>query len=448
MKPQWLLFKEKEAAKTGILDLSKEFITDLKLIRPSKTIKVLNLSYSTIESLEGLRKLPNIEKFIANNAAISSLKGFEAISNIRSIELRDTPLSKEKYYKLSIVFAFMNIRTIDNKKIPDSLYKKAETYPEECIDLLNLGWKLEYPCPTHEQLESLRDQTEIINSPVKTTKPKQNDENDSDDFTALVKNVLNRHDKVVEKIDTKLQKLFDSSPDLNEETESVVSVQESEQLQESQVKDQEIISSFAESSISNYQAKPLKEQIVELLQEFGYNPLSLKSKDLLEQIRQILALSAENQSNHDTELEINEEEEEIKEIEVSSPKQQNIPVPVAEEDLLQPEEEEETTQLERETTSPKFEDSIEEETPENAEFKEDQNEEFENENVTYVFGDEEEDGYLEHPNFEEEDFDIDANLEQLNSKISEVNSIIAALTEEEINEDESENESDGQNKDR
>lgn len=444
MKPQWLVLKEKEAAKTGILDLSKEFITDLTLIKASRSIKVLNLSYSPIESLEGLHKLPNIEKFIANNAAISSLKGFEAISKIQSIELRETPISKEKYYKLSLVVAFKNIRTIDNKRIPDSLYKKAETYPKEAADLLNNGWRLEYPCPSLEQLESLQEQNEILNTPMKEAKREQTEDNMTDEFTKIMRDVINKHDKALEKTDKKLQKLFDSNPDLSEEVESVPS------SPASHITQQEEPSSFTdltESSIYS-KPKPVKELIAELLEQYGYQIRSLSSSYLLDLIRQILAAAAAKQSTRITEMDIPEEEEEDslqfedipqklpqksaqKSIIIEPKQQQKMvqekepkSVPVLEDDLIHEEEEEikpspQTMSIEEEEVSEIRSSQIQAE------------EEEANENVTYVFGEEEDSN-----EFAEEDINIESRLSALASRITEVNSLIAALAEEDLNEEE------------
>ena len=167
-KPTWLVKREKESHKSGTLDLSHEVVTDLTVLSSQPFLKVLDLSFQPISSLRGLPKFPQISKFIANGSSIQSYSGFDAIDNAKSVELSNTPLSKTKNFKLSAMFIFKNLSSINKKTIPRSVVTKFESYDKQFVPDLKLlicnGWEVSYPCPDFGTIAALMKEYGVINT--------------------------------------------------------------------------------------------------------------------------------------------------------------------------------------------------------------------------------------------------------------------------------------------
>ena len=167
-KPSWLKQREKESHKTGILDLSHDVITDLTVISSHPFLKVLDLSLQSIPNLKGLPKMPNLSKFIANKSAIESYAGFDAIESVTALELEGTPLSKAKTFKLSAMFVFKKLTSINKRMIPQSVKEKYNSFDKSYLldikDLVCSGWLVTYPCPDDVTLMALMKEYGMINT--------------------------------------------------------------------------------------------------------------------------------------------------------------------------------------------------------------------------------------------------------------------------------------------
>ena len=157
--PKWIQTRISEINQRGKLDLSQEARFNpecfkLKSFSPYlKLIRVIDLSNTSITDLTGFVRFPSLSTFIANHTPISSFANFSILKGITKISLKQTPISNNKSYQLSITTLLMpEISIIDGKIISDSLKQKAQKLGKLTASLLDSGWIMPFPIPNSYEI--------------------------------------------------------------------------------------------------------------------------------------------------------------------------------------------------------------------------------------------------------------------------------------------------------
>lgn len=203
-EPHWLRKCELAFLRTGKLNLSNVAEPDLSLIKTRSTLKELNISRSKLTSLEGLAYQPNINLFNADSSQLSSMKNFSSIARASMYVLKGTPLSKQPNYLIGLIILSEEKIIVDGKHVANHWYKKAEGYPSFTRNLLNAGWKIEYPCPSNEVLREVCRQFNVEyvedsdQDPVINMNYNQYDEEEEPaNYLELIDMLMNRHNECI-----------------------------------------------------------------------------------------------------------------------------------------------------------------------------------------------------------------------------------------------------------
>lgn len=136
------------------LDLTEfskdEFYADLKLA------KLFNFSRTPIKNFIGIPKLNKLKTLIADNSQVENLSNIHSMPNLTSISLKNTPVSRDPHFFLSVyIGTFRKISQINGKLIPENVKKTAAMYPDIASYLVNVGWMVTKPVPTEEEFDAL-----------------------------------------------------------------------------------------------------------------------------------------------------------------------------------------------------------------------------------------------------------------------------------------------------
>lgn len=293
-------------------DIEVEQITDLKV---PQSVKILDISFSNIQDLDGFDFHPNLQKFIADYSQISSLKGFSSIRKCYSVSIKETPLAKTKNFRISLLILFGDSLTLINGAyITDRLREQANAYPEVARKLINYGWIAEYPVPSDERFEELKQQ--YFPPP---------EEVQLQDFNSNISIDLEIEEEEVEDYDTNkvLQEYI-----LMEQKVFLKTLEEVEEYMENEVKkipvktdilhDVDVIHKSSSKSISELISEntnvTFRERLQLILASYGYEiDQNRASQSILENIEDLLIIRQKiNEAKQKTELVQEEEEEEHK----------------------------------------------------------------------------------------------------------------------------------------
>lgn len=170
-----------------------------------RLMKILDISRTNITTIDGFRKYPKLVHFIANNTKLENFKGFSALSSVSTISLLNTPISQLKTFRIALVLAVgPNLKSVNGKAIPQSVFEKAQMYPEVCGELVNRGWIPEFPPPDSETLENLCQEYGIDSAehPTEFHTPKQdhgNEEEEELEFEDLIRKLRKEHEEEIQK---------------------------------------------------------------------------------------------------------------------------------------------------------------------------------------------------------------------------------------------------------
>jgi hypothetical protein len=180
-------------------------------------MKELNISRTKLTSIEGLAVQRKLQVFNADNSLLGSFKNFSAIASASIYQLKNTPLSNDSNYLVSILILTRSHRPIvDGKLIPAAVRRKADTYPLFVRDLLNAGWKLVYPCPEPHAMRDLcrqlnvtyiEDNTKPVEKPV--TEPAPEWSGDAG-YLGQIDYLMGCHQEVIQNASRQFE-LFDES---------------------------------------------------------------------------------------------------------------------------------------------------------------------------------------------------------------------------------------------
>lgn len=198
---KWFKQKEKTLNSTGKLDLSCEALDGLSFIGSRSSLKVLDLSFSSILSFEGLAVQPKIEHLILDGSTISSFKNSSSIANITKISLQNTPVSKIPNYKISLLLICnKNLRIINGKIVPESLKKKAKSYPPIAAKLVDQGWIATYPCPDEAEILTICCEFGIpFDQLPSTLKTNKSSPFKSNDIGGVIAEYSARHEEMIQR---------------------------------------------------------------------------------------------------------------------------------------------------------------------------------------------------------------------------------------------------------
>jgi hypothetical protein len=253
-EPEWLRRRELYFLRTGKLNLSGLSIPDLSAVKSRVTLKEINISRTQLTSLAGLPVQPNIACLNAEKSRLSSFVDFSSISSASIFHLKGTPLAEDPLHLLGIaIMSDAEKPIVDGCLVPVIWKKRAAKYPPFVRDLLNCGWKLEFPCPGGDQLrEACRhyNVTYIEDDDIKVDTDTESGETlegmnyDGMEFMEMITALTQKHEEIIEKAgqhfdgedesEAKFQEkiiellknkrgvLFDYGKDLNQQILSVI----------------------------------------------------------------------------------------------------------------------------------------------------------------------------------------------------------------------------------
>ena len=230
VKKEWPA-KALQCLKTSsCVNLEGEHIDDLSRLGQPKMMRQLNLSYVQIPSIEGLKPLPNLETFIADGSQISSLANFSAISGIRKLSLRQTPVSRDPQFALSVLLVCPSLTSLNGRQISETTRTRAERYPDTGRRLVDNGWMAEWPAPDDDKFAELCVEygvQEVDEEPAAGEEEEENGEVDR--FEEVVAAYHRQHVLLVRRMKRRLNLLDD-----DEEEEEEIDEEEEEEEEASE----------------------------------------------------------------------------------------------------------------------------------------------------------------------------------------------------------------------
>lgn len=226
VKKEWPA-KALQCLKTSsCVNLEGEHIDDLSRLGQPRMMRQLNLSYVQLPSIEGLKPLPNLETFIADGSQISSLANFSAISGIRKLSLRQTPVSRDPQFALSVLLVCPALTSLNGRQISEIARTRAERYPDIGRRLVDNGWMAEWPAPDDDKFAELC--VEFGVQEVDAVEPGADEEEDGEEvdrFEEVVAAYHRQHRLLVRRTKKRLELLDDEE----EEEEDVIEEEEEEE---------------------------------------------------------------------------------------------------------------------------------------------------------------------------------------------------------------------------
>jgi hypothetical protein len=119
---------------------------------------------------------------------------------------------------------------INGGLISDTERNKIASYPQFTGELLNLGWRLIYPCPEPDQMRELCRQYNVTY--VEDTPPEDVPAIDTagveqiiadSDYLAQIKWLIGQHDGIVCRAEKRFKSLSDPEPDFQAEIRDIIS---------------------------------------------------------------------------------------------------------------------------------------------------------------------------------------------------------------------------------
>jgi hypothetical protein len=219
--PNWLSRRIPAMTRSGQLVLNSEHSLDLRVFSYPNFVKTyvpmlkhLQLSGTTVTSLDGLPPLVHLQSFVADRSGIDSFANFRAIAPASKISLKETPLSEQQNYRLSILLICgSNVASIDGVGISCSLRTRASTYPSHAGEFIEKGWIVEIPCPDNERWQVL---SERFDSPMPIpqihTLLEGSSQPEIEDFEIIMQALRDRQDAMFGRAEERLaiqKELFD-----------------------------------------------------------------------------------------------------------------------------------------------------------------------------------------------------------------------------------------------
>ena len=192
--PSWIRAAREMSAKTGDVDLSSNYISDISLFPVLKTMKSLCLNFTTLSSLVGIREQPNLRNLSANDSQLEDLGGFLSFPNLTNLTLENTILESQPHLLVALACVCPKLTTFNHKVIPEKYRIQAMSLPEGTADMINAGWTLHLPV-TEEEIRHLLKETYGEEHPYADA----DDDNESGQlsFVEIVDRIQKQHDDMV-----------------------------------------------------------------------------------------------------------------------------------------------------------------------------------------------------------------------------------------------------------
>lgn len=127
----------------------------MELIIPSTTTK-LNVQHNFLTDFKGFPSLRNLEELDCSNNKIETLYRFPVLPNLKEIKIADNPFSCTEFYRMSLLIVCSSLQKIDEEDVTISERFQARELYFKYYDLLVLGWILNYPLPTDDQINDIK----------------------------------------------------------------------------------------------------------------------------------------------------------------------------------------------------------------------------------------------------------------------------------------------------
>ena len=193
--PSWIKAARDMSAKTGDVDLSSNYISDISLFPVLKTMKSLCLNFTTLTSLAGIREQPNLRNLYANDSQLENLGGFLSFPNLTNLYLENTLLEYQPHILVALVCVCPKLTTFNNKVIPEKYRLQAMSLPEGTDRMIDAGWTLHLPV-SDDEMKSLLKAT--FGNENDSEMEDQENEGGNVSFFEMIDNIQKQHDEMVD----------------------------------------------------------------------------------------------------------------------------------------------------------------------------------------------------------------------------------------------------------
>ena len=119
-------------------------------------IKTLTLTRTNFSTANGIPEMPFLTTLNADNSKLENFENFLAFPKLAKVNIKKTPVSEKKNFKLSLYLLFgESLSSINGSIISETVRAKASEYPEYARELVNKGWIAVYPPPSDEDFEEI-----------------------------------------------------------------------------------------------------------------------------------------------------------------------------------------------------------------------------------------------------------------------------------------------------
>ena len=217
--PKWYQEAIEMAKKSGDVDLSSSFISDITILPTLPTMKSLSLNFTSLNSLRGIKPQPNLRKLTADDSQLENLGGFLSFPNLTSLTLFNTPLESDPYLLTALVCLCPKLTTFNNRMIPDKYRRQAADLPDHIEQLLDSGWNLRLPISENE-IEALLAVNQKVGLSRKTNSTtSQNQATEEESFEKMLEDIQQQHEKMVHDLvvswDIGLQNSFENQSEIS-----------------------------------------------------------------------------------------------------------------------------------------------------------------------------------------------------------------------------------------
>lgn len=161
---QALQRQRRQLSMKGVLNFSGIKTDNLSRIGNQHALVELVLNDSSITSFGTLQAQKRLKSIIADNSKVQVLSGLSIQPRLSSVSLRNTPVSKDEYFRVELlVVVGPRLSLINGSPVTPNERRMAQSYPPIARRLVESGWVLQYPPPSKYDFIYLAKQFKIEN---------------------------------------------------------------------------------------------------------------------------------------------------------------------------------------------------------------------------------------------------------------------------------------------
>lgn len=161
---QALQRQRRQLSMRGVLNFSGIKTDNLARIGNQQALVELILNDSSITSFATLQPQKRLKSIIADNSKVQVLSGLSIQPRLSSVSLRNTPVSKDEYFRIELlVVVGPRLSIINGSPVTQNERRMAQSYPPVARRLVEAGWILQYPPPSKYDFIYLTKQFKIEN---------------------------------------------------------------------------------------------------------------------------------------------------------------------------------------------------------------------------------------------------------------------------------------------